>query len=394
MANKLIDTYFFLLENPGMRQVGLCDAEIHYCTKSFSKDVYEESRQRTFYSYREAYVDWQQHGRRLGLQYAPGKDTTLKIVLKVKDDPELLSVWIDYHATLVGYENLIILDTGSKDDRHLQLLSDYRYRVLILNYRRYYDHIHSTQSNRAFFDLLSRNCKYLTILDADEFLVAHVGGMLSKRHVIPILQSSSRSAYAATWLQNVSVPTQKCSEYPCFQEIAFSLDPLLLRNGTVAGKSIVHASIIFGVQHLGHNLHVKDVVKWLTPDSFGALLVFHLSYLDPLLTRQRLAKHLRSLGVLPVELYDDEEVGQLLARLIATEQMTPQARGYAHRYLDAYRPAAEPGKDSFRTSLLSADLSVETQPKLEAALAGIGFADLLFEYQRRFGLSPDEPTEN
>ncbi len=40
---------------------------------------------------------------------------TLKICVKLVDEPLLIEDWIDHHARIVGIENLIIADNGSTD---------------------------------------------------------------------------------------------------------------------------------------------------------------------------------------------------------------------------------------------------------------------------------------
>ena len=57
-----------------------------------------------------------------------GKDTLLKIILKAKDETYLIDTWIAHHATLVGYENLIIMDCGSQDPTYLEKLKFYASR--------------------------------------------------------------------------------------------------------------------------------------------------------------------------------------------------------------------------------------------------------------------------
>lgn len=79
-----------------------------------------------FASADDAYRDWMAHGRSAGLAYAPGKNTYLKIMLKVKDEPELIVKWIEHHGAIVGYHNLVIMNCGSVNAHFLEILHGYR----------------------------------------------------------------------------------------------------------------------------------------------------------------------------------------------------------------------------------------------------------------------------
>lgn len=292
------DTYFALLENPSIREMGLFSCEINYRTKTFDRLVYERSRGVVFRSYDEAYRDWVVFGRRVGIEYAQGKNTVLKIVLKVKDEPELLDAWIAHHAAMVGYENLIVLDTGSSDESHLEVLRRYERSLLVLDYRKFYNDIHSAASNRGFYELISKNCRYLAVLDADEFLVSMRGDVVSSSFVVESLRFSEVDIYGGIWVFNSKPPKL----LPDFKldgegEIQFDCDVGRLRAGAFAGKSVVKSSSLFSAGHIGHNLHVPGTVGMMTSASFGSMFVLHVSSLGKDVDRKRSLKHLRESGV-------------------------------------------------------------------------------------------------
>ena len=158
-------------------------------------------------------------------------------------------------------DNLIILDCGSQDPAYLKKLSAYTSRILILDYRRYYDHIHSTSSNKDFFSLLGANCRYLTILDADEFLVARMGELFSGQFVKQVLRARNLPMFCGVWIT--------AAASTCGPATACHLDvsPAMLSAGAVAGKAVARHDVVFAIGHLGHNLHVADVLPFVSVKS-------------------------------------------------------------------------------------------------------------------------------
>ena len=89
--HSVVDTYYHMLENPRPRSLSACSEKHEHVSTSFQQDIYEASRQIKFPSLAEAYDDWVMRGRKLGLAFAEGKNTLLKVILKVKDEPFLAS---------------------------------------------------------------------------------------------------------------------------------------------------------------------------------------------------------------------------------------------------------------------------------------------------------------
>ncbi len=354
------DSYFFLLEQPRQRQFGLCGERLLHRTPSFDPVYYAAANGLTFDHDEEAYRDWRDRGRRAGLAYAEGRDTVLKIILKAKDEPELLPVWIRHHAAIVGMENLVILDCGSTDPAYRALLDTYADRLLILRYPLYYDYIHAPQSNRGFFDLLARNCRYLTILDADEFLVGRKGDDFSAEAVKPLLVDADEPVFAGTWVAAVASDAGR----PAVLDIAAPS----LAAGTMAGKSIVRSEIIGALGHLGHNMHDASVLGRLTPGSFGKLQILHLTLRDPAVARRRALAHLRSQGLIANDIDEDT-----IRALSISDDAPDMAREYARRYcaaMDASEPTGHP------TDLIGGSRTAHVAPLAEA-LDRIDYLDLV-----------------
>lgn len=376
MSAEIYDTYFFLYDNPGHRRLDLCSFHVQYKTPSFSKDVYEAHRGQVFASVDEAYRDWVDTGRSLGICYAEGKDTLLKIVLKVKDEPELIGKWIEHHAGIAGYHNLVIMNCGSTDPRFLEMLHQYRDRILILDYDQYYDNLSFPHMNPALFSMLARNCKYLTILDADEFLFGYEDGTLSQQHVAKILREGAEDVYAGTWITNATPPLDNPDGSIAFSSpITFSLHEGSIKDGTFAGKSVTRASRLFEAAYVGHNLHVSNVMARMREGSFGKLFVLHLANLSPRLVRLRALKHLHAKEIVPRDMPLDE-VEPYLNGLTEEELSKNSAKEYVNRFLGAASIKEKP--PYFAVELLcSPDAAPESHPEFSAAIEEFDFKDLL-----------------
>lgn len=327
---RLYDTYFAMLERPELRQIGAGRIEIFHQTDEFSPEIYANSAKQSFATRDSAYLHWLTIGRRAGLEWAPGKDTLLKIILKAKDEPELIDIWVAHHAAIVGYHNLVIVDCGSTNPRYLERLKHYSSKLLVFSYRRYYDHLHTPTSNYDFFKLLSENAKFISILDADEFLIAGKAGLYSASFVKTTLQAGRAGFFCGSWL-NASVRDGTSLDSSSAIACTISLDIDTLRNGTLAGKSIVRSDLVFEIGHLGHNLHSATTFRYVTEDSFKKIFVIHLKEISPEVTRERAVKHLAAKGVLVN--VSRAELSDHIKKLACDTAYDAAVRGYARQYL-------------------------------------------------------------
>lgn len=333
----IVDAYYYALENIDSRQIAILDSDVRYISRQFDKATYERSRGKTFESNEAAYGDWVDEGRRLGLEYAPGKNTYLKIVLKAKDEPELIEAWIDHHARIVGDHNLVILDCGSRDEAYLSILDKYKSRIMILSYRMYYDSVHTVAGNAALFSALSRNCKYLTILDADEFLVYYEDGRFRNAGLIDFLASSDVSAFAGTWIYNCESPVFDAGKVSFSDPVLMTISESKLAHGTHSGKAIIKSSSVFSARHMGHNMHVRDVRRLLGGESFGRFYVFHLATLQRDVVCWRIARHLFAKGEVAVSVTSLEGIFEFLkAKKDSGEEFSRGVVGYAEKFMSVY----------------------------------------------------------
>jgi hypothetical protein len=388
-APKVFDPFGFLLENPDHRDYALLNSEIEYTSKDFSREIYEESRGKSFPADEQAYRDWVEFGRAEGLFYNEGKNTYLKIILKVKDDPELITNWIEYHAGIVGYHNLVIMDCGSTDIEFLQILDRYKYKLLILKYEGYYDDLHATQSNRALFAALAKNCKYVTLLDSDEFLFGYHNGKISAKNVVAVLKAGNEKIYAGGWFHNVNMPAEKDGSIDWNTPLTFSLQSDDIKWAAFAGKSVMLSRIAFEAQHLGHNLHVKEVISFLTPNSFGKIGVFHITLLSPRLQRTRALKHLRAKGVVPPDVVSEQDVDQWLTAALEKGGQEPIVENYIKKCLNP-PPPTQP-LVSFTTQILGSD-DEQVDDVFSRAVEAFDYTSLLNESAASFDLPAFPPS--
>ncbi|MBB5692281.1 glycosyltransferase family protein [Muricoccus pecuniae] len=376
------DPYFFMLENEGERTWSNCAAAVEHRTPDFDVAHYQLARGKTFDSPENAYLDWLNVGRRLGLEYAAGRNTCLKIVLKAKDEPELFPQWFKHHSAIVGENNIIILDCGSEDPEYIEMLDGVRSRALVLSYPHYYDRIHSPNSNVEFFRLIEANCKYATILDADEFLIMYEGACLSTGRIASFLQSCEDDVHAGTWLFNQEPPssTQE-SRIDWSVPISFDVGQGALRVGLNSGKSIVRSDKLFYVKHLGHNT-ARNALGLMTDQSVGAFFILHLKSLNPELRRRRLAQHLITRGVLSSGCNRHADVQKILEEKIQEGRLKGAELFYSKLYLAVRDSPAKPGGRGCLLNLEALSGSV-CSTAFHDAIAGFDFSAYLATMKRR-----------
>lgn len=380
-----VDTFYFLAETPDQRDLGLLDTKITYKSKHFNPLIYSSERNKSFASLEEAYRDWIELGRRQGIQYGRGRDTTLKIILKTKDEPELLEKWITHHATIVGFDNIIIMDCGSSNPIHLEILERYKTEILIFDYRKYYDHLHTTWSNKSLFKCLSLNCKYVTILDTDEFLFTKDGDEFTTSSIGEKLRQSEVGIFAATWIENTVYVGNEEGTVDWSRAIEVACSKEAIDAGTVAGKSIVRSDLTFDIKHVGHNLHVKEVARMISHKSFDEFYILHLETLHPKISRPRILKHLVAKGVISTNFSDNGKSSELLKELLASADISSAVRGYINKYLAFERTPknAEYHKEANMVRLLDGVTQRQELPALRQTLNEFDFRGLLDTYQKK-----------
>jgi glycosyltransferase involved in cell wall biosynthesis len=376
---KLIDTFSYMLDHPAERRLEVFAKHVEYMTNQFEQPVYEESRKQRFRTTEDAYFDWIHFGKAEGLFFAEGKHTLLKVILKVKDEPHIIKTWIEYYARAVGYHNIIIADCGSTDPAFLEILKQYEQRILILRYENYYNHLHWVHANLDLFKTVLINCKYIAVIDADEFLFGMQGNSISQRAVCETLQHSSEDVLAGTWFENVTIPDTNEGRCDLRGPLKFSLDETGMKFGTFGGKAIVKSSAVLSVNYVGHNFF-KGVVERITPTSFGRIGILHINKFGPSIVKSRSLMHLKTKGVVPKDI-DDRDITHFLSDLLSAGRNAPIEALYIRRYLgknDAFREASK----TFTTHIIEG-LESEENPLFCEAFSGFDFLALLAEKTQR-----------
>jgi len=253
--------------------------------------------------------------RRDSVVEAP-KKSPLKIILKAKDEPELIESWIKHHEKIVGLSNLIIIDSGSEDQAYLDILNRYKNDLVILSYTKHYDLIHAPQSphNVCFYEKIMSSCHFVTILDADELLFFNNDNKLS--YDFNESSYSNSEIICGTWLHNASLPKfDGRNRLELDHEMEFYVDTEMLDHGTVNGKSIMPTGLLPKVKHLGHNLVAPGNLEYISKKSIGKAFILHISNLGSVLTKRRVAAHLAKAGITDEDLLAVNSPDQLLIKM-------------------------------------------------------------------------------
>lgn len=368
------DTYQYLLERPGERHFDRCGSDLRHDTPSFSKRVYENSRQKRFFSRRDAYRDWLAVGRARGLEFNTGLNTCLKVILKIKDDAYLLPKWMAYYSRLVGWHNIILMDCGSKDEAYLDILAEYHDRVLVFSYPHYYDDLHTVAFNLDFYRLIARNCKYLCVVDADEFVFGCWNGTIGGDNVLTILSESDEPVFPGTWYPNISAPVERSAGGPWQGPLRFDISRDAIASGTFNGKAIVRSDLCTELSHIGHNLHAGDVAARIRPGACGRIGLLHVSNLGTSHARARSLRHLKAKGLVPIAM-PPESVAAFLTEAMARGAIAGGDRHYAEQFLQAGDGTAATGP-AFETDLI-AGARRESNPDFNRRIEAFDFAALL-----------------
>lgn len=321
-----IDTFSFLRNKQGIHDIGMTELQFSYFDMDFDVNTYSKEVSQKFFSTTEAYDHWVREGRKLGTTFSKrGTNTQLKIILKAKDENELIDYWIQHHESIVGRENLVILDCQSTSQSYLDKLYHYSKDILVLNYRKYYDSIHTTRSNRKFYEFLSREARYITVLDADEFLVGKEKDALSGKYVQPILGNFSGKVLPATWLDAV-LHLAAGNDHVFDSQISLDVNFESFKNNTVSGKLIAASYSLFDIDHLGHNLHVKKDKDNINPSDFFKLFVIHCKTDNASKNAKRAVHHLLSRNAISNE---SEATEEALREIISNNDFSPTTRHYA-----------------------------------------------------------------
>ena len=191
-----------------------------------------------------------------------------KIILKTKNEDDLIEVWIRYYSKLVGKQNLIIFDNNSTSQKVLDTYKEHGIETIEIKFP---NSIHTYRKNEVFYDGLFADCDWFSILDTDEFLCAYKNGVFSAEGGIELLANSDKQVLGSIWLDHMHVGDSK--EYFKINQAPYICHP---KHNKKHGKAIYRTSYS-GIRNVnyGHNVCCKDA--WIE----SGLFLLHVDRTNP-----------------------------------------------------------------------------------------------------------------
>ena len=180
---------------------------------------------------------------------------TLKICVKLLDEPLLIESWIQHHAKIIGFENLIIADNGSTDPATLEIYAKYAALATIFRFAGPHNEIHWHPRFADLFAVIRQSCKYFSFVDVDERLIfLKPDAWTADSSIVEMLAEEQETGIIpATWLINT------LNGVDTFTLLDSESRPNLINN-LKWGKPIFRASLA-GSQGGIHNIqNVRDGV--------------------------------------------------------------------------------------------------------------------------------------
>jgi len=193
-----------------------------------------------------------------------------KIILKTKNEYNLIDLWIQYYSKLVGKENILIFDNNSTDHRIFDIYN--HHSIQVQNIPKNPDSIHLYWWNKNFYEEIFASSDWFAVLDTDEFLCSYKDGVFSVEGVLDILKNSSNNKILGSiWLSHMH--SGKSIEY-----FKVNTD----KHNIYAGKAIIGTSypllrdIIYG-----HNASCINQNGDIDAELSSGLVLLHLDRIDP-----------------------------------------------------------------------------------------------------------------
>jgi len=185
-----------------------------------------------------------------------------KIILKTKNEDDLIDIWIRYYSKMVGKENLIIFDNNSTSQKVLDIYKEHCIETIQIKSP---NSIHSYHNNKSFYDDLFAKYDWFSILDTDEFLCVYKNGLFSAEDVTELLANSDKQVLGSIWLDQMHVGDSK--EYFKINQSS---------HNKKYGKSVYKTSYLkISNTHYGHNILCEDAFLE------SGLFLLHVSRTNP-----------------------------------------------------------------------------------------------------------------
>jgi hypothetical protein len=193
-----------------------------------------------------------------------------KIVLKTKNETDLLENWFEHHLSIVGDLNIIVFDNGSTNKRTLEIYKKYRAKINLFGFHENHNLVHNTTYFSQFYQALRESSKFYTFIDADEFLYFTDGdSCIPDQEFITVLKNASdETTFFGLWAANV--PGNKDIFYISNSSNTYT-------SNLKGGKPIISSK--FDVKgFINHNIQLYENNSFIKPS--GGVLVCHLNMFD------------------------------------------------------------------------------------------------------------------
>lgn len=180
-----------------------------------------------------------------------GRRSTLKILLKTKDEPELLAGWFEHHARIAGAENLVIGDNGSTMPEARELLLRLSETCSVFEFAGSHNDFHKPAAFPHLYAALGEAADCYVPVDTDERLYWIEDGTWRADHTIVdgIRAQVPFDIMPAALLNNV--PEKDTS-------FILPADQSGWKTYLVWGKPVVRAGLDYGTLHRLHNCQFKS----------------------------------------------------------------------------------------------------------------------------------------
>lgn len=198
--------------------------------------------------------------------------TRAKLILKTRNEADLLKGWLAHHCPIFGKDGIVIFDNVSDRLETLETYASYSDRIQIFQFAGMHNHIHNPNLFGALYEALRKSAQYYIFLDTDERLYWCDDGfrLITDQTLLDRVAASGEAVIPGIWSANVPLSdTRYC--------LTFRNNQLL--SGLRGGKPFISTEL----EITGFGNHNAQLPKKLFLHCCTArLLVFHLKNLSPM----------------------------------------------------------------------------------------------------------------
>lgn len=192
----------------------------------------------------------------------------IKVLLKTKNETEMLERWVKHHSRMFGRENLIIFDNMSDRPETLSILSKVGEESSVYQFSGFHNAIHSPVHFHMLYTSLAKSSRYHTFLDTDELLVwiENDFRVVADKSALERILMSKRNALPGIWFENIPGQAHLFNSRPSY------------RPGQIRGGKPLASDFSQFSSYVGHNVQVGP--DFFQPLDTANLFVLHLKNLD------------------------------------------------------------------------------------------------------------------